>query len=405
MEDSSMAKILYVNVPAHGHVNPTLPVVAELAAHGHQVVYYNSASFEQIISATGARFRPYPNSDRSEIEFAGRVNNLVNVTRYLLEESLYLTPFLLDEIAREKPDVIVFDSIALWGMAVARLKKIPSIASITTLINDGVSGILNWRDYLYIIRKGLSALPALQRLRRRLVKTHGPDIFPGKAILPCRGDANMVFTSRLFQPQTAYIDESFYFVGSSILEATRKKMDFPWERLDPERPIIYLSLGTLYNNNPNFYRMVYAAFLDHPAQFILSLGGENRIMDTGAVPNNFIVQPNVPQLEVLQKAALFVTHGGMNSVNESLYYGVPLVVVPQQIEQAINGRQVARHGAGIVLADSPPYGKLSADLLRQSVAKVLADPLYRQNADKIRKSFREAGGYQRAASLIASKLP
>jgi MGT family glycosyltransferase len=128
------------------------------------------------------------------------------------------------------------------------------------------------------------------------------------------------------------------------------------------------------------------------------------IHDLGHIPDNFVIQPVVPQLELLQKVDLFITHGGMNSINEGLNYGVPLVVVPQQIEQAINGRLVARQRAGIVLADTPPYGHLDAIVLRQAVDNVLADPSYRLNAERLGRSFREAGGYQRAATLLTLGL-
>ncbi|HMD81167.1 MAG TPA: nucleotide disphospho-sugar-binding domain-containing protein, partial [Anaerolineales bacterium] len=126
--------------------------------------------------------------------------------------------------------------------------------------------------------------------------------------------------------------------------------------------------------------------------------------DLGPVPDNFMIRSSVPQLELLQKVDLFITHGGMNSVNEGLNYGVPLVIVPQQIEQAFNGRLVARQGAGIVLADRPPYGNLNAGDLRRSADKVLADPTYRLNAERLRRSFHEAGGYQQAATVITSYL-
>jgi hypothetical protein len=399
-----MAKLLFFNIPAHGHVNPTLPVVTELVQRGHHVVYYNSDTFEQAIKGTGAEFRSYPNSSTSEADLAKRVNNLVNVTVFMLEESIRLLPFLLDKIEREKPDLVVFDSIALWGMQATRLQNVPSAASISTFINEGVPGIIKWRDYLHIFRQAFTKLPTLQRLRRQLVKTYGSDIFPDKSILPCKGNFNIVYTSREFQPDTPYIDESFHFVGPSILATTRKETDFPWDLLDPERTKIYLSLGTLYNNNFEFYRTVFTAFSDHPAQFILSVGRVTDIHDLGLVPDNFIIQSIVPQLELLQKVDLFITHGGMNSVNEGLNYGVPLVVVPQQIEQALNGRQVARQGAGVVLADTPPYGHLDACVLRRTVDKVLADPAYRLNAERLSRSFHEAGGYQQAATAITSGL-
>jgi hypothetical protein len=263
---------------------------------------------------------------------------------------------------------------------------------------------LTWRDYLQVIRLAYRHLPALMRLRRQLVKTYGSDIFPGKSILPCKGDINIVYTSREFQPETSYIDNSFRFVGPSILSVTRTETDFRWDLLDPARTRIYLSLGTLYSDNVEFYRTVLTAFSDHPAQFILSMGRQTDIRDLEPVPDNFIIQPSMPQLELLQKVDLFITHGGMNSINEALYYGVPLVVVPQQIEQLINGRQVARQGAGVLLADKPPYGRPDAYVLRRGVEKILSDPAYRKNAERIGRSFHEAGGYQQAATEITARL-
>jgi MGT family glycosyltransferase len=399
-----MAKILFFNIPAYGHVNPTLPVVTELVKRGHHVLYYNADTFERALKGTGVEFHSYPNSSTSEADLAKRIHNLVTVTIFILEESLRLVPFLLEEIKREKPDVVVFDSIALWGMVAARLQNVPSVASISTLVQERVWGLIKWRDFVHMFRQAFTLLPTIQRLRRQLVKMYGSDIFPDKSILPCKGRLNIVYTSREFQPDTPYIDDSFHFVGPSILAATRKESDFPWDLLDPERTKIYLSLGTLYNKNIEFYRTILTAFANHPAQFILSVGRLTDIHDLGLVPDNFIIRSSVPQLELLQKVDLFITHGGMNSVNEGLNYGVPLVVVPQQIEQSINGRQVARQGAGVVLADAPPYGQLDASVLQRTVDKVLANPTYRLNAERLGRSFHEAGGYQQAATVITSGL-
>jgi hypothetical protein len=218
------------------------------------------------------------------------------------------------------------------------------------------------------------------------------------------GDRSLVYTSRVFQPNTPFIDNSFHFVGPSILTTTRTHTDFPWDLLDRHRPRVYLSLGTLYSNNLAFYRTVFTAFANHPAQFILAVGHQTDLHSLVPIPDNFIVQPVVPQLELLPKIDVFVTHGGMNSVNEGLYFGLPLVVVPQQIEQVFNARQVARTGAGVVVADTPPYGRVNAHLLRQAVDQVLADATYRNNAAHIRDSFHAAGGYRQAASVITAAI-
>ena len=122
-----MAKIFFFNVPAYGHVNPSLPVVTELVRQGHHISYYNAKSFEPVIKNTGAEFRAYPNSASTEADFSGRINNLPSVTVFLLEESIHLLPFVLSELDREKPDLVIFDALALWGMQAAHLRQIPYI--------------------------------------------------------------------------------------------------------------------------------------------------------------------------------------------------------------------------------------------------------------------------------------
>jgi MGT family glycosyltransferase len=148
--------------------------------------------------------------------------------------------------------------------------------------------------------------------------------------------------------------------------------------------------------------MAFATFADHPGQFVLSAGRMTDIAALGPIPDNFIVRNFVPQLELLPRVDAFITHGGMNSINEGLYYGVPLVVVPQQMEQAINARQAAQQGTAIVLGDRPPYGRTTPTELRHALDTVLTDDSYRQNAERIGQSFRESGGYEKAADVVTA---
>ncbi len=401
-----MAKLVLLNFPGHGHVNPTLPVVTELVQRGHEVFYYNTEEFRPPIERTGATFRPYPEPNLTSAEFANIVGNLVNVTRLLFAESKRLLPFLLRELEREQPDVVVFDSITLWGMQAAHLLRLPSVSSISTFVQEDVKGLMNWRDVLYLLRRALPAVPDLLRKRRELVRIYGKDVFPHKDMFPAIGEQNIVYTSRAFQPETPFINESFHFVGPSINPVTRPDTAFPWEQLrqskDNGRPLIYISFGTLYHLNQAFYRVIFDTFATHEAQFILSAGSMTDLAALGRIPDNFIVRNTVPQLALLQQVDLFTTHGGMNSINEGLYYGVPLLVIPQQMEQLLNARQVAAQGAGVVLGERPPYGRTTGDELRQAVERLRTDDTIRRNAQRISESFVEAGGFSRAADIIES---
>lgn len=398
-----MAKILFLNVPGHGHVNPSLPVVAELSRRGHAVIYYNTEAFRAQIERAGAEFRPYPGPNLTATDISQQARNLVQFTLTLLSESHRLLPFVIDELKREEPDVVINDSICLWGQQGAHLLELPSISSITTLVMEGVSGQFTWRDWLSFALGALPRLPRLLILRRRLVRDYGPHVFPNDYIFPATGALNIVYTSRTFQPATEFIDDTYRFVGPALDPSLRDSVGFPFHKLDDSR-VVYLSLGTVYQTNRDFYRTAFESFKDHPARFVLSIGRQTEPSTLEPIPHNFIVQQVVPQLELLQSTDLFVTHGGINSVHEGLYHDVPLVVVPQQFEQLLNGRQVITHGAGVLIGDAPPYGRVSPAELREAVQTLLEDPTYQSAAARIGQTLREAGGHRRAADEIESFL-
>ena len=397
------SKIAFFNLPAHGHVNPTLPIVKSLVAQGQQVIYYNAESFREKIEQTGADFRPYPEPNPSLAEINALVSSLVNVTVFLLGESQRLLPFALAELEREQPDLVMYDSVSVWGMQAAHLLGLPTTSSISTFVQEDVSGILRWRDMLHLLRHAAAKLPKIIKLRRQLVQTYGAGVFPYKDIFPCIGQTNLVYTSAKFQPETPFVNESFLFCGPAIDTSARLPISFPWEQLAEDRPRIYISLGTIHNLDRAFYDMAFAAFADHPGQFILSAGPETDI-DALTPPPNFIVQPTVPQLELLPEVDLFVTHAGMNSVNESLYFGKPMVAVPNHLEQLLNARVAAQHGTAVVLGDRPPYGQTTAPALRAAVDTILQDNRYQEKAALIGDSFRAAGGYPTAVKHILSRL-
>jgi MGT family glycosyltransferase len=217
-----------------------------------------------------------------------------------------------------------------------------------------------------------------------------------------RDRLNIVFTARELQPDTPIIDETFRFVGPSIDLRTRGE-DGLFETLE-QGPLVYISLGTVHSTHTAFFRTCFEAFGDHSGRFVLSVGEQTDIGGLGPIPANFIVRPTVPQLQVLQRADVFITHGGMNSVHEGLYYGVPLILIPHQFEQLFNARCVAARGAGLIIDDRLSRRTIAATALRQALDTVMSEPRYRGAAMNLQRSLRATGGYQQAASEIQAYL-
>lgn len=152
----------------------------------------------------------------------------------------------------------------------------------------------------------------------------------------------------------------------------------------------------MYQANLEFFRACFRAFADPRYQVVLSVGRAIEPVALGPAPENFRVEQYVPQLSVLEQSDLFITHGGMNSISESVMYGVPMIVVPNTIEQAINAARIEKLQAGLYLDP----GQLTSAGIRRAAERVLADPAVATGLRQIRHSFEGAGGVTRAADAI-----
>lgn len=390
-----MAKIAFINIPAHGHTNPTLPVVQELVAHGHEILYYSSEEMRYKIEPTGVDFRPYPEPMPNTKEIAHKMKAMIDASLFFFQMSEHLTAWTIEEMRREQPDLIIYDSTTMWGYIAARTLNIPHICSITHFVLDGSQGQIPFSAIFGHILKAIQHLPRIISWKRFMNSNFGKENVGG---ITEYGNISIVFTSEEFHPPNKRIDETFRFVGPSFNAATRDG-EFDFSQLGDGK-MVYISLGTINHLDLDFYRAAFEAFGDYPAQFVLSVGQNSDISALGDIPENFIVKNYVPQLDVLQRADAFITHGGMNSVHEGLVYGVPEIVVPHQMEQLMNGVRVQNVGAGILLGDKAPYGRVTATELRESLDKVLSDSSYQQKAAYYGKSLKDAGGYLKAVELI-----
>lgn len=387
-----MATIVFFCIPAHGHTNPTLNVVRELTARGHRVVYYSYDEFREKIEDAGAEFISCNGNDAqlhlTKEEGAKIGADLALSTRVLVDTTLSLDEPVCRAMERLRPDCIVADSMAVWGKAVAKKLGIPFVCSTTTFAFNKESA----KIMPHSLKETLSMILSMGKVNvqvKRLRQTG----YPVKSVLDLIGSdesvPTVVYTSPLFQPCAETFPEHFAFVGPSIRPA-RSQVAKTGEKL------VYISMGTVNNDMLPLYRACVQAVKGTLWQVILSVGDQVDREELGTLPDNVAVFSSVDQIAVLQKADVFLTHCGMNSASEGLYFGVPLVMLPQTSEQSGVAVRAEQLGAGLRLRKTTP------DAIRAALEKAMDDPSYRENAEKIGASFRASGGAKAAADCIES---
>ena len=385
-----MSKIVFFCIPAHGHTNPTLGVVKELVSRGHQVWYYSYNIMREKIESAGATFiscDDYDTEQKLSAKDSTRVGkDLAFSTKILVDTTLALDDKVCKEMAELKPDCIVADSMALWGKAVALKLGIPFVSSTTTFaFNQHSAKIM--KQGLGDLLKMLFAMPKTSKQVKRL-KDKG---YPVNNILDIIGNDDnthtIVYTSPEFQPCSETFSEKYAFVGPSIRSAN--------EEIEKKRDkLIYISMGTVNNDMMPFYKACISALRDTDYQVIMSVGNLVSIEDFGELPENISIYSHVDQIAVLEKADVFVSHCGMNSVSESLYFEVPLVMLPQTSEQKGVAERVSQLGAGIKL-DKP-----DATSILNAINKISSVDTYKHNAKKIADGFKNSSGAKGAADKI-----
>lgn len=386
-----MSKIVFFCIPAYGHINPTLGVVRELTGRGHEVWYYCYRNFQREIESAGARFvscDDYDMEQKLTPKDAARVGkDMAFSTRILVDTTLALDDRVCGDMERLGPDCIVADSMAVWGKAAALKLRVPFVSSTTTFaFNKNSAKIM--KQSAGELMGMLVSMPRIQRDIKRL-REKG---YPVKSILDIiqndeRTDT-IVYTSPQFQPcADTFPKDKYAFVGPLVRPA-----EHPVTK--EKEKLVYLSMGTVNNDMPDFYQSCITALGGIGYQVILSVGGLTDLGKFKVLPENISVFPHVDQMAVLAQADVFISHCGMNSVNESLYCQVPLVMYPQTSEQAGVAARVEQLGAGIRLE------KGFAPEIRRCVERVLEEKSYLENARAVSKGFRECSGARGAADKI-----
>lgn len=384
-----MKKIAVFCIPAHGHTNPMLPVVRELAARGDEVRFYSFSEFQEKIEQTGAAFvgcdRFLPELTVQEAENLKKVS-ATEMTLQDIRITAAMDMFLHDEFTSFRPDVVYTDSVCFWGKLNAWKYDVPMVVSTSTFAFNQMSSTY-MKNTPGEMAGLILGLPKVSRELNRL-KAYGYKVKGLFSLIRSDNQTDsVVYTSKRFQPYPESFSDHYLFAGPSLMTDTKPDKNH-------DRPLVYISLGTVINDRPDFYAKCIEAFRGENMDVILSCGKSLDLSDLGKLPENIRAFDTVNQLDVLSKADVFITHCGMNSVSESLYMAAPMVLYPQTNEQEAVARRVRELGAGIDLKDD------SADGIRNTVKMILQNPAYRKAAQECCDDFRHCPGIKGAADFI-----
>lgn len=409
--------------PIAGHLNPMATLGHELQQRGHQVTLFGILDTQSKALAAGLDFWAI-----GESEFPlGIVPKWLAQTGRLTgsaaqrDSCIWLERLIalhLQELPRilklAGVETLLVDQALPEGKTIAEFLDIPFITVCSALIlnqDDNVPIFITYWPYnpvwwARLRNRGFWALINLLNKIEIFSFWKAPALvaqYRRKWNLPLHSNPNDDF-SQLAQvsqqpaefefPRTS-LPQCFHFTGPFSNTASREPVAFPWEKLT-EKPLIYASMGTVQNCLPDIFQKIARACVGLDVQLVISLGGANDPESLPKLPGSPLIVKYAPQLELLKKASLTITHAGMNTTLESLSNGVPMVAIPISHEQPGIATRLAWTGAGefLRLAD------LSSSNLRAAIERVLSEDSYKRNAIRLQKAIARAGGVSRAADIV-----
>lgn len=413
-----MARFALVCPPLPGHLNPMLTLGRALQRRGHSAIFFHIPAIKSTVRAQGLEFHPVgavlsdalAESIRKMSEMQG-----LGSLRFAVRCSSRIAEILLDELPAAfqsaRVDLLLADQNEPAAATVAEHLGLPFVSVCPSLpLNrepDIPPPFLPWRYHSMAwartrnrVGYALSDLliapinRALNRYRRNWGMrpiVQPDDTFSSLAQL-CQLIREVDFPRRELPP-------AFHYLGPFCDTGAPGTVPFPFEQLNG-KPLIYASLGTLQAGDSRHFQTIAAACSGLDAQLVIATGSDSGDL-AERLPGNPLVVRYAPQLEVLAKASLAITHAGLNTVMQSLLMGVPMVALPITHDQPAIAARVAWCGAGEMI----PIKQATSSSLRAAVQRVLFEPGYRARARELSQSVKLAGGVERAVDIVESLLP
>lgn len=397
--------LAFFDIPYHSRLVTTLPVVRALVERGHRVVVFTLEPFRALVEAVGAEVALQPPFDPEPPD--------CTVNLRTIDYAMRAVPSLVAALDGLAVHGVVFTAKCLWAALAADRLDLPTIGLHTNALwprSVPLPPAVASAGHVFDDRTPAEVDAVLARDRaawRRCASRFAPRRIEAVDVVPdlpnamnLRGDVNLVYTSEALQPHRAAFDADYHFIGPCYDErAADRDPAFERRLAALPTPLIYASLGSMraYNDRPQLMRSLLDTLADGRRGVVLAVGSEAAVAALGVVPDPVCVRAYVPQLAVLDRAALFVSHGGTNSACESLLAGVPLVMLPQAADQFIIAHHYAALGLG-TWHDGPPA------TLGRTVDAVLADRALRRRVAEAGETLRAAGGARRAVAVIEGAL-
>jgi zeaxanthin glucosyltransferase len=416
-------RIAFVCMPITGHLNPMIALARKLQARGHEILFVSFSDSKQVVQTAGLKFAALgaqaypPGSMASFMERFAQSYGLEPVQYWITEFVPRLLKAALEElpsIAKEQSvEAFAFDTTFNYIELVALQLDKPYIHVWSPLPFDS-SGTTP--PYMFDLpydpspagrARNLEALRSIsvfsgprQEVARAYAQAAGleidwtrPDATASKLLILSQ-------TPREFDLPGIPRPPQFQYTGPFRDESGRETVSFAWEKLTGA-PLIYASLGTLANGLEHIHSTILDAARKLPEmQMVFSTGRNVRRGDLGPMPANVLAVQSAPQLQLLKRAQLCITHAGLNTTLEALMSGVPMLAIPITFDQPGVALRIAHHGTGEVLR----LHELSSDGIAMLARRILDTPAYRTRARHFEQIIKQTEGLDLAANLVESSL-
>jgi zeaxanthin glucosyltransferase len=408
-----------ISPPVSGHINPFAALGRELRRRGHRVTWFHMEDLAERIHSEDLEFYPIGQADHPLGSLAQSLTRLGRLQGWpALRFTINAIRQTTDMICRDLPyavrqvgvDALLVDQTEPAGGSVAEHLGMPFITVCNALAlnrdpyvpppftawgyrKSAWARVRNAAGYAISDRLMSPVTRVLADYRKRWKL---PALRSGEDA--CSRLAQISQQPAEFDFPRERLPEGFYYVGP-LRDPKPRRDGFPWERLDG-RPLIFASLGTLQNGKEAIFRVFSQACANMAVQLVIAHGGGLDQRAAASLAGDPIVVSYAPQVEVLKRCALTLTHAGLNTILDSLSQGVPAIAIPLTFEQPAIAARLLWVGAGCRIVPA----KLEAKILKERIAEVLAGVSYRQATTRLASSIRQAGGVPRAADIIEQSL-